>query len=236
MNRRWMTAVLTAFMCAHGASLWAQGTGSHELPHAFPREGATQVFDNSWITAWDDTWIPNKPTAMHRHLYDYFGVELTDSRTRLLEPDSQSRTLSLRRGQSWFLAKGATHLEIGLSTHPPRRAILVDLKDTPSPLYENATRFSGGVPADGALKVVDNQRVIMWDRTWDAGLTVPLHFYERNVFVIFVDGGELMVTTPDEPPQVSSFATGQVLFLSGGHARALQATKVAVRAIVVELK
>jgi hypothetical protein len=94
--------------------------------------------------------------------------------------------------------------------------------------------FEEAVALRVPMKVVDNQRVVMWDRTWDAGQTVPIHFYERNVFVIFVDGGELMLITPDERPQVSSFATGQVLFLSGGQARALQATKAAVRAIVVE--
>ena len=229
-------AVLLTALVLVQAALSAQGTSVEDLPHAVPREGAKRVLTNAWVTAWDATWIPNKPTAMHRHLYDYFGVELADSITNLIGRDSQARTVSLRRGQSWFIAKGATHLEIGLTADPPRRAILVDLSDMPSPAYDNSTTFPVAFPPDGAQKVVDNRRVVMWDQAWPPGQPGSMHFYPRNVVLMFVDGGELTFSAPGAPTQVSSFATGEVLFLPGGRARAVQATSTTVRAIVVELK
>lgn len=45
-----------------------------ELPHAFPREGAKQIFDNERVTIWDVTWIKGQPSTMHRHRFDLVGV------------------------------------------------------------------------------------------------------------------------------------------------------------------
>lgn len=230
------TATVLAVILLLRAPLGAQATRVDDLPHAFPREGAKRVLDNAWVTAWDATWIPSKPTVTHRHVYDYFGVELVDSRTDLVGIDGQARTVTLKRGQSWFIAKGATHFEVGLTNDPPRRAILVDRSDVPSPSYDNSTPLPSAFPLDGGQRVVDNQRVVMWDQTWMPGQPGPMSFYSRNVVVMFVDGGELTLGAPDGPSEVSSFATGQVVFLPGGRARSVRATTHAVRAIVVELK
>jgi hypothetical protein len=120
------TSVLLGAVCL---SLLAQNARSQDYPPAFPREGARRVFDNMWITAWDDTWIPDKPTPMHRHVYDYFGWEFTDSKTDSVSPEGDTRSVSTSRGLAWFLSKGVTHVEIGRSSNPPRHAILVELKD-----------------------------------------------------------------------------------------------------------
>jgi hypothetical protein len=219
------------------ASLGAQGTRIEDLPHAFPREGAKRVLANEWLTAWDATWIPDKPTITHRHLYDYFGVELADSRTNSTDLAGQTRTVSLRRGQGWFLPKGgAAHFEVGLTANPPRRAIIVDLSDKPSPSFDNPTRLPDAFPTDGAQKMIDKERVVMWDRMWAAGQKGPMQFYTKNAVVIVVDGGELALSAPDQAPTVSSFVTGDVLFLPGGRAHSISATSAAVRAVVVALK
>src|SRR5258708_1328056 len=107
MTTRRATVFLTAFVCAQSALL----LGQDPLPPAFPRAGATQAFDNQWGTAWDATWTPNEPTAMHQHAYDYVGVELVDSTFNLTAPGGQPRTASLRKGSSYFLPKGTTHIE-----------------------------------------------------------------------------------------------------------------------------
>lgn len=236
MGTRRITALLVAFMITQCALLLAQSAASQDLPHAFPREGATQVFDNLWGTAWDVTWTPNKPTTMQRHAYDYVGVELVDSTFNLTAPGGQPRASSFKRGTSYFLVKGTTHIEEGLSSDPPRRAVLIDLKDTRSPSFENTTKYPTAFPSDAARKLVENQRVVMWDCTWTPGQIAPTYFYDKNAFIMFVDGGELTVTSPDGQPQVLSVSSGRVLFNAGGRARAEQATKGAVRAIIVELK
>jgi len=229
-------ACTLALLGAVSLSLLAHDARSQDYPPAFPREGARQVFDNMWITAWDDTWIPDKPTPMHRHVYDYFGWEFTDSKTDSVSPEGDTRSVSTSRGLAWFLSKGVTHVEIGRSSNPPRHAILVELKDAASPYYRNTTAFPAAFPSDGDREIVDNQRVTMWDRTWMPGQAAAPRFFERNVVMIFANAGDLRLGGPGEQPHVTSFAEGAVLFLAGGGARAIDATNVAIRALLVELK
>lgn len=120
MRRIIPVAVLIA--TAFGA---APGSGQQTEPaEALPRDGATRTFSNELLDAWDVTWVVNVPTPMHRHAKDYFGVELTPSRTRLTAPDGAERTITLTRGRLWFLRAGVTHAETGLTDDPPRHAII----------------------------------------------------------------------------------------------------------------
>jgi hypothetical protein len=119
---------------------------------------------------------------------------------------------------------------------PGPQDLLIDLKDTPSPSHENTTQYPTAFSADAARRVVENQRVVMWDVAWTPGESASMHFHRRNTFIMVIDGGELALITPDGQPEVRSIATGQVLFSAGGRVFAEQATKRAVRAIVVELK
>ena len=102
---------------------------NQELPHAFPREGAKQLFDNERVTIWDVTWIEGKPSAMHRHKYDLVGVYLVGSPIKVTMPDGTSRESKVDEGFVLFQPKGVTHIEEGLVDDNPRHAILIDLKD-----------------------------------------------------------------------------------------------------------
>jgi len=62
---------------------------------------------------------------------------------------------------------------------PPRRAILIDLKDAPSPFQENTTRYPTAFPADVARRIVDNPRVVLWDVTLTPAQIAPMHFHRR---------------------------------------------------------
>jgi len=206
-----------------------------DLPHAFPREGAKKVEDNARVTAWDVTWEKNKSTGMHRHLYDYVGIELDDSMTKVTSPEGQTRMASLKRATAYFLPKGTTHMEEGQGD-VPRHAILIDLKDTPSPSYVNKTGLPPAFPRDGARKVLENQRIVIWDYTWTPGKPVPMHFHERDVFVVFLESGELKSTTPEGQSTLRSFAANDTLFSSANHSHTEELMRGAARAIFVELK
>ena len=206
-----------------------------DLPHAFPRPGATQLIDNARITAWDVTWPKNQSSGMHRHLYDYVGIELNDSVTKVTGPDGQARTVKLTRATAYFLPKGNTHMEEGIGD-VPRHAVLVDLKDPPSPSYPNNTGFPPAFPREGARKILENSRVIIWDYAWTAGKPTPMHFHDKDVFLVFLDGGELKSTTPDGQATVRTIGTNESQFNPGNRAHREEMTKGAVRAIIVELK
>jgi len=207
-----------------------------DLPHAFPRDGARQVLDNPWGTAWDVTWPPHVPTALHRHAFDYVGVELVDSTFNVTPPGGDPRETSKKKGDAYFLPKGTTHSEEGLSDQPPRHAVLIDLKPQRSPSAANNTQYRSVFPNGAATKVLENPRVVLWDVTWTAGQPVQTYFYTRNTFVVYVDGGELRSSEAGGVEALRPIAPGQVIFVPAGRARSDQATAATVRAIIVELK
>jgi hypothetical protein len=223
-----MVALLTSlFLLFHA--------GFQDLPHAFPRPGATQLVDNARLTAWDVIWPKNQSSGMHRHAYDYVGIELNDSLTTVTRTDGQPRTVSMKKAMAYFLPKGTTHLEEGLSD-VPRHAILVDLKDAPSPAYPNKTGLPAAFPRDGARKILENPRVVIWDYAWTPGKPTPMHFHDKDVFLVFLEGGELKSTTPDGQATVRTISANESQFNPGNRAHTEEMTKGAVRAIIVELK
>ena len=117
------------------------------------------MLDNPWATAWDATWAPHVQTPLHRHAFDYVGVELVDSTFNVTPPGGDPRQASKKKGDAYFLPKGTTHSEEGLSDQPPRHAVLIDLKPQRSPTVANNTQYRAAFPDGVAKKVVENARV-----------------------------------------------------------------------------
>jgi uncharacterized RmlC-like cupin family protein len=207
-----------------------------DLPHAFPRDGARQVLDNPWATAWDATWATHVQTPVHRHAFDYVGVELVDSTFNVTPPGGNPRQTSRKKGDAYFLPQGTTHSEEGLSDQPPRHAVLIDLKPQHSPTVANNTRYRTMFPEGVAKRVVDNARVLIWDMTWTAGQPAQAYFYTHNTFIVYVDGGELRSSEAGGVEALRQIAAGQVTFVAAGRSRSDQATSAPIRAILVELK
>jgi quercetin dioxygenase-like cupin family protein len=206
--------------------------GGQDLPHAFPRAGAKQVLDNQWGTVWDVVWAPGETTPMHRHKFDYVGVELEDAQVGIVEVDGRRRTFSLKRGESYFLPRGTTHQEVGVSDSPRRHAVMIDLKDAPAPVFPKPSGLATAFPSRGSKRLLENQRVVMWECTWPSGAKDNRYFYRRNAFIVFLNSGEL-ASSDGRANMVSS---GQVIFREGGHALTEASTRGSVRGIVIELK
>ena len=159
-----------------------------------------------------------------------------DSTFNVTQPGGDPRPTARKKGDAYFLPKGTTHSEEGLSDSPPRHAVLIDLKPQQSPAVVNNTQYRAVFPANTATKVLENPRVVMWDMTWTAGQPAQIYFYTRNTFVVYVDGGELRSSEAGGVEALRPIAPGQVIFVAAGRARSDQATAASVRAIVVELK
>ncbi len=151
---------------------------NQELPHAFPRDGVTQIFDNERVTIWDVTWIQGKPSPMHRHKYDLVGVYLTGAPIKVTMPDGTSRESTVDEGFVLFQPKGVTHIEEGLVAETPRRAILIDLKDFAAASIPNTTGLPAAFPREGAVMRFENDRVAIWEYRWTEKPS-PMHFHDR---------------------------------------------------------
>ncbi len=208
---------------------------TEELPHAFPREGARQVFDNERVTIWDVTWVKGTPSPMHRHKYDLIGVYLVGSPIKVTMPDGTSRESKVEEGFVLFQPKGVTHIEEGLVEENPRHAILIDLKDHAVAPTSNASRLPLAFPREGAVNRLENDRVAIWEYRWSDQPT-PMHFHDKDLVVVVMEGGEIESTTADGKIGVVRVARGEASFTPGNRAHRERAVSGNARAILVELK
>lgn len=226
---------IAALMAAISAPLAAQEmVGPYKLVSALPRPGATQILDNERGRVWDVIYPPGMSTGMHRHPSDFLGIELVETLLKVTTPDGKEHVNPVHRGNIYMLPKGLTHIEEGVVGHPQRNSILIELKDAPPSNYKNSGNAPDGFAADGAKKMADNARVILWDVTFAKGAAGKSFFQSRDMFLVPMDAGTL--TIGGDEAKTLPVANGQIVFLPGGHTRTIQAGDAAIRVGVAELK
>jgi hypothetical protein len=206
-----------------------------EFPQAFPREGAKQLIDNQRVTVWEDTRAKGKPTAMHRHRFDMVGIDLADATVKVTNQQGVTTNSAPRLGHAFFVRKGVTEIQEGTS-ETPRHAILIDLKDVVVPPLPNRSGYADAFPREGARKLLDNERVVVWDYAWTPGKPTAMHFHDKDVLVVYLGTGDLSSTTPDGQTTVNSYVFGQAKFNPRDRTHSELLVKGAQRVIAVELK
>ena len=208
-----------------------------DLPPGWPREGATLLVENDRGAAYNVSYEKDKPTAMHRHRYFFAGLDLNTASVTVKRPGETewSPPNPVIKDRMWYLPKGLTHAEM-TTTNPGRHTVVIDIKDKSVPEAANNTSFPTGKFAPSQTKVVDNDRVTIWDCAWSprAG---QMSFDSRDMFIAFAEGGDLSIATPGQPARVQHYDAGQAIFLPGGQARAIAASgAAAIHAMLVEVK
>jgi hypothetical protein len=120
--------------------------------------------------------------------------------------------------------------------HSPQSSFVIDLKDHPVPTIANTSGYPLAFPRPGSKKILENERVIVWDYTWTPGVATPMHFHDKDVVVVFLDDGDLSSTTPDGQVTVNSFTPGTVRFNPRGRTHTETLVRGKQRAIITELK
>ena len=207
-----------------------------DLPPGWPREGATLLVENDRGAAYNVLYFKDKPTAMHRHRYFFAGLDLNTASVSVQRPGETkwSPPNPVVKDRMWYLPKDLTHAEM-TTTDPGRHTVVIDIKDKSVPEAANTTGFPAGKYAPFQTKVVDNDRVIIWDCAWSAR-PGEVSFDSRDMFIAFAEGGDLSIAIPGQPARIQHYEAGQAIFLPGGHARTITAKSGAIRAMLVEVK
>src|SRR5215469_8739965 len=151
--------------------------------------------------------------------------EVTDSAT--VQPlDAVVVSLS---GKTVFLPKGAQPKIAG-------RAIVIDLKDHPVPPIPNTSGYPLAFPRPGVKKLLENDRVIVWDYTLTPEVPTPMHFHDKDVVVFFLEDGDLKSTAPDGQAVVNAYTSGTVRFNARNRTHSETLVRGKQRAIITELK
>lgn len=119
---------------------------------------------------------------------------------------------------------------------PAGRTIVIDLKGGAAPKYENTSGFPSAFPRPGVKKILENNRVVVWDYTWTPNEPTAMHFHDKDVVVVFLQEGALKSTTPDGQATVNELTPGKVQFNRGNRVHTEVLVKGTSRAIITELK
>jgi hypothetical protein len=212
-----------------------------EYPHAFPRAGTTQLFDNERVTAWEVHWLKDIPQPIHRHRYDMAGVYLRYGPIRVTSPEGvvAPDRPPFEVPRPYFQGKGVTHREevIGFAADAPERlAIMFDLKEVAIAQSALQPGLPTAFPRDGAIKAIDNDRVTEWDYMWTTGRSLPRHVHDKDSVQVFYQGGTIKFTSADGKVESKTFKFGDARFIPRGTTDTEVAVEGSPRAVTIELK
>lgn len=132
-------------------------------------------------------------------------------------------------GRAAFVPKG-TAPKIG------GRSMVIDLKNNGVAPLANTSGYPLAFPRPGAKKLLENQRVIVWDYSWTLGEPNAMHFHDKDVVVLFLEDGDLKSTTPDGKEVVVTNTPGTVRFNARNRTHFETLVRGKEHAIITELK
>jgi hypothetical protein len=130
----------------------------------------------------------------------------------------------------------ATFAPKGTAPKIDGRSLVINLKDHPVAPIANPTKFPLGFPRPGSKKLFENDRVIVWDYTWEPDVATPMHFHDKDVVVLFLEEGDLKSTSPDGKSVVNSYTPGTIRFNLRDRTHTETLVKGKQRALITELK
>jgi quercetin dioxygenase-like cupin family protein len=214
-----------ATLVLFGSLTVAQAQTSYPPP--YPRPTARSVLQNDRVNIWDVTWPKGEPTPMHQHTLDQLSITLRPGIIRLTTPGRPPTEGSSRYASVTFVRHGTIHQEEGRSDIPQHK-IMLELKPSAAP----EAAVPGTSPGEGAVQLLDNQRLVAWDLTWHVGEVVHRPAEALDTVTVILEPGTLHTDAGDK-----AVAQGDVIYTPhGAPASTEEATAGSPRAIIVELK
>jgi hypothetical protein len=181
-------------------------------------DGARPILDNARVAVWDFTWSRGVPEAMERTTSTAIWVSVAPV-----------------AGEAVYWPKGALR-RAAPSPNMPARSIVISLKDSAASTIENKSGYPNAFPRPGIHKVLENDRVVIWDYTWTSGQPTPMHFHDKDTVVVYLKNGALKSTTPDGTSVVNPLTVGKTTFNARDRVHTETLVEGESRAIITELK
>jgi hypothetical protein len=175
-----------------------------------PLEELNRIIDNPRVTVRELTSLSSKTAPLGKRNNDLVVIDL-------IKP------------AAFFVPRGTVH-------DMPSHAILIELKDLSTPPVPNNTSYPLAFPRKGAKRILENDRVIIWDYKWTAGSPTAMHFHDKDVVVVYLGDGQLKSTTPDGKSDVNTISYGLTRFNAPNRSHSEELVKGSARAFITEFK
>jgi hypothetical protein len=215
---------------------------AQKVAPALPLNGDTPLIDNERVTVSERTIPKGKQTVMiQNHPWDVVIIELANATVKATARNNTSQSESFKIGQVTFKKRRVDVNDEGTylmesTSETPRRTVFINLKDVAIAPLKNTTKFPDAFPRDGAKKLLENDRVIVWDYTWQLGKPTPMHFHTLDTVTVALENGEVKSTPLDGQVTVNTNSFGLARFNPKGRTHTEELVKGAARSIIVELK
>jgi quercetin dioxygenase-like cupin family protein len=190
------------------------------LPFLAQAQAPKPLIENERITAWDIS-IPARTNMSLKEIAKRDTVIVSLAKESL--------------GAVEFRAND-TGGGIRNSTLGAARYIVIALTDVKVPALANKSGYGLAFDRPGIKKILDNDRVTVWEYTWTPGQPTPIHFHDRDVAVVYLDDGALESTTPDGMKTVNDYKFGDTRFNKPNRIHREEVIRGKQHAILTELK
>lgn len=198
-------------------------------------EATKPVIDNERVTVSEVTLAKGKAIPAKPLRYDLVKVYLAGGTIRMTQ-GGKSITVTRTAGDAVFEPKGAAIGEELVSDGAPAREVVIELKDHKVEPLQNTSGYPEAFPRPGSKKLIDNDRVAVWDYSWRLGQPTSMHFHSRDVVVVYLEDGVLRSITPDGESVDNNYSTGTIRFNLRSRVHYEQLVSGAQRAIITEFK
>ncbi len=168
--------------------------------------GAEPTIDNERVTVREVTGV--LPPAQH----DFVAVSLS------------------QKGRATFGHKGDSPGKAGV------HSVIIELKDHAVPPIENPTRYPLAFPRPHVKKLLENDKVIVWDYVWRPQEPTPMHFHDKDTVTVDEENGDLQSTTPDGKSVVNEHKFGDIRFNHRDRTHSELLVRGHAHAVITELK
>jgi quercetin dioxygenase-like cupin family protein len=187
------------------------------------------VIDNERVTVRDIQLEPGKPGPAIQHAGDYVVLYVKGGQIRAAD----GKTASPVDGSAVSGHGGTTS---DTATGGAAHEVVVELKDAPSRTVPNTTGLPPAFPREGSRKVLETDKVRVWNYKWLPGKPTPMHFHNTEVVVVYLHDGDVASTTPDGKKTVNHRKAGDIVFNVANRSHSEELVKGEQAGIMLELK
>ena len=187
------------------------------------------VIDNGRVTVRDLHLNQGEAGPAIQHAGDYIVLYVKGGRIRGADGKTQDHVPG-----SAIAGHGGTTSDTAVDSDA--REVVVELKDSPSNTVPNNRGLPPGFPRPGSEKVLENDKVRVWNYTWLPGKPTPMHFHNTEVVVVYLGNGDIAATTPDGKRTETHHNPGDIVFNLANRSHSEELVKGNMSGIMLELK
>jgi hypothetical protein len=195
---------------------------------------ASKAIDNDQVTVWDITLKQGEQGPVTPSDQDAVILFLEGGKIRSDGPAGSS-TDDRQFGDAVFVPKGGNIRET-LVKGGPVHEVVVWLKNAKPKTIANPTQYPAAWPRPGAVKTLENDRVVAWNYSWIAGRPAPMHFHIHQQVVAERYTGAIKTTEADGKVTMGPTEAGQIRFTEPGRMHSEEWGSGKVSAVILELK